>query len=283
MNKALFLKKLYIFSQKLIETFISLLSVCFLSSFSIARKFKKININRKGDTCYILGNGPSLKEELDNNIELFCENDVIVINTMCKSEFYKVIKPKFYILLDPICFDPTWSEYDAVVEGLLNTDWDMFLFLPINLCPKEYHMQFAKNPRLKVVLFNYTRIVGFSNISFFLYKHGMGMPYLRNVMTQAIMCAINKGYKKVLLYGADHSWTRDMDADENNRIFIKDRHFYEEDVKRYLPVGMYREYLYQHYVTFLSHFIMNNYSKYRGARVINKTRFSFIEEYDTQE
>jgi hypothetical protein len=109
------------------------------------------------------------------------------------------------------------------------------------------------------------------------------MPYLRNVMTQAIMCAVNKGYKKILLYGADHSWTRDLDADEKNRIYIKDKHFYEDDVKRYLPVGMYREYLYQHYLTFLSHSIMNNYAKYRGARIINKTKHSFIEDYDTEE
>lgn len=265
------------------ETIISLLSVCFLSSFSTARKFKKLNVNKKNDSCYILGNGPSLKEELDKNIELFCNNDVIVINTMCKSPVYKVIKPKFYILLDPIIFDSKWSEYDVVVDSLLNTDWEMILFLPINLCPKKYHSIFTANPHLKIVFFNYTRIVGFSNITFFLYKHNLGMPYLRNVMTQAIMCAINKGYKKVFLYGADHSWTRDLDADENNRIFIKDKHFYEADVKRYLPVGMYREYLYQHYVTFLSHHIMNKYSKYRGTRIINKTKFSFIEDYETEE
>jgi hypothetical protein len=125
--------------------------------------------------------------------------------------------------------------------------------------------------------------VGFSNISFYLYKHGLGLPNSRNVMTQAIMCAINKGYKKILLYGADHSWTRDLDADEENRIYIRDKHFYEDEVKRYLPVGMYREYLYQHYLTFLSHSIMNEYAKHRGTRIINKTKHSFIEDYDTEE
>lgn len=283
MLKTRILKKLYLFSQKAMETIISLLSVCFISSFSTARKFKKVNINQTNNTCYILGNGPSLKEELDKNIELFCNNDVIVVNTMCKSPFYKVIKPKFYILLDPICFDSKWTEYEAVVEGLLNTDWEMFLFLPHNLCPKKYHSMFSTNSNLKIVFFNATRVVGISKISFFFYKHGLGMPYLRNVITQAIMCAVNKGYKKILLYGADHSWTRDLDADEKNRIYIKDKHFYEEDVKRYLPVGMYREYLYQHYLTFLSHNIMEKYSKHRGARVINKTKHSFIEDYDTEE
>jgi hypothetical protein len=259
-----------------------LLSVCFLSSFSTARKFKKININQKSDTCYILGNGPSLKAELEKNLELFCNNDVIVVNTMCKSPFYKIIKPKFYILLDPICFESNWSEYDVVVKGLLNTDWEMFLFLPHNLCPKKYHSMFSKNPHLKIVFFNATRVVGISKISFYLYKHGLGMPYLRNVMTQAIMCAVNKDYKKILLYGADHSWTRDLDADETNRIYIKDKHFYEDEVKRYLQVGMYREYLYQHYLTFLSHHIMNNYAKYRNTKIINKTKHSFIEDYDTK-
>jgi hypothetical protein len=79
-------------------------------------------------------------------------------------------------------------------------------------------------------------------------------------------------------YGAKHSWTRDLNADENNRIYIKDTRFYEDDVKRYLPVGMYREYLLQHYLTFLSHHIMNKYAKYRGSRIINKTKYSFIEK-----
>lgn len=283
MFKVRILKKLYQFIQKLVETMVSLLSVCLLASFSTARKFKNLDINKKNDICYILGNGPSLKTDLEKDIELFLNNDVIVVNTMCKSQQYKVIKPKFYILLDPICFDTKWPEYDAVVEGLLSTDWEMFLFLPINLCPKEYHSIFKTNPNLKIVFFNVIRIVGFSNISFFLYKHGLGMPYLRNVMTQAIMCAINKDYKKIILYGADHSWTRDLDADEKNRIYIKDKHFYEDDVKRYLPVGMYREYLYQHYLTFLSHNIMNKYAKYRGTRIINKTKYSFIEDYDTEE
>ncbi|MGF1555115.1 MAG: hypothetical protein ACFCUF_02845 [Paucihalobacter sp.] len=265
------------------ETIVSLLSVGLLASFSTARKFEKLDINKKNDTCYILGNGPSLKTDLEKDMELFCNNDVIVVNTMCKSQQYKVIKPKFYILLDPICFDPEWNEYDAVVEGLLSTDWEMFLLLPINLCPKEFHSIFASKPNLKIVFFNVIRVVGFPKISFFLYKHGLGMPYLRNVMTQAIMCAINKDYKKIILYGADHSWTRDLDADEKNRIYIKDKHFYEDDVKRYLPVGMYREYLYQHYLTFLSHHIMNKYAKYRGSRIINKTKYSFIEDYDTEE
>lgn len=283
MFKAEIFKKLYIFSQKLTETTISLLSVCLLASFSTARKFKKLDVNKKNGTCYILGNGPSLKTELENNMEIFRNNDVIVVNTMCKSPFYKDIKPKFYILLDPICFDSEWVEYDAVVDGLLNTEWEMFLFLPINLCPKEYHSILNTNPNLKIVFFNVIRVVGFSNFSFYLYKHGLGMPYLRNVMIQAIMCAINKDYKKIFLYGADHSWTRDLDADEKNRIYIKDKHFYEDDVKRYLPIGMYREYLYQHYLTFLSHHIMNKYAKYRGSQIINKTKYSFIEDYATEE
>lgn len=282
MLKVRLLKRLYLFLQKFMETIVSLLSVCFISSFSVARKFEKLKVNRKSDTCYILGNGPSLKTNLEEDIELFRDNDVTVVNTMCKSRFYRIIKPKFYILLDPICFDPKWSEYDEVVESLLKTDWEMYLFLPQSLCPKDYKSNLGANPNLNIVFFNATRVVGLSNISFYLYKKGLGMPYLRNVMTQAIMCAINKDYKKIFLYGADHSWTRDLDADENNRIYIKDKHFYEEDVKRYLPVGMYREYLYQHYLTFLSHHIMNNYAKYRGARIINKTKHSFIEDYDTE-
>ena len=59
--------------------------------------------------------------------------------------------------------------------------------------------------------------------------------------------------------------------------------FTKKMLKRYLPVGMYREYLLQHYHTFLSHHIMNKYAKYRGTRIINKTKYSFIEDYDTEE
>ena len=274
-------KNLYLFLEKSFETIISLVSVCLFSSFSTARRFKNIDINQKKDTCYVLGNGPSLKTELEENIELFCNKDAVVVNTMCKSPVYKLIKPKFYVLLDLIIWDPKWPEYDNVVNGLLDTDWEMFLVLP-RICPKEYYSVFSANPKLKIVFFNGTRIVGFSRISYFLYKYGFGIPYSRNVMTPALMCAINNGYKKVLLYGADHSWTKDLIADENNRIYIKDSHFYESEVKRYLPVGMYRNYLLQHYITFLSHHIMNKYANYRGTKIINKTKNSFIEDYETE-
>ena len=102
-------------------------------------------------------------------------------------------------------------------------------------------------------------------------------------MIPATMSAINKGYKKTLLYGTNHSWTRALNTDENNRIYIKDTHFYEDDFKRYLLVGMYRKYLLRHYLTFLSHNIMNKYAKYRGTKIINKTKYLFIEDYDTEE
>lgn len=283
MNKFQILKTLYINSQKIFNTVLSIASVLFLSSFFAARSLKKLRKENSNDTCYILGNGPSLASELKENIESFRNNDVFVVNTMCKSPLFKVIKPKYYILLDPICFDPEWSEYAVVIDSLLDTDWQMIIFLPKSLCPEKYYSKLKKNQNLKIVFFNETRIVGISNVSFYLYKNWLGLPNSRNVMTQAIMSAINIGYKRIYLYGADHSWTRDLDADQNNRIFIRDKHFYEEDVKRYLPVGMYREYLYQHYLTFLSHSIMNRYAKYRGSKVINKTRHSFIEDYDTEE
>ena len=46
----------------------------------------------------------------------------------------------------------------------------------------------------------------------------LGYARPRNVMIGAIMGAMQEGFGKIYLAGADHSWTRTLSIDEDNNV-----------------------------------------------------------------
>ena len=61
-------------------------------------KFKKLY---EGERCFILGNGPSLKEQ---NIELLKHEYVFTVNQFCRNPISEVIKPNFHFWVDDLFF-----------------------------------------------------------------------------------------------------------------------------------------------------------------------------------
>ena len=54
------------------------------------------------------------------------------------------------------------------------------------------------------------------------------MPRPRNVLIPSIMLAINSGYRRVYVAGADHSWLKTLSVDDENRVVSIQPHFYKE-------------------------------------------------------
>lgn len=54
-----------------------------------------------GQKCFIIGNGPSLNEQ---NLTCLKDQQTIVVNFFCLHQKYKTIRPKHYLLLDPVVF-----------------------------------------------------------------------------------------------------------------------------------------------------------------------------------
>lgn len=277
-------KLLYFFCVRLLETFVSLLSVCLFSSFRINRKFEAISkMIAPNKECRILCNGPSLMEVLAGKGFEDNDTDFFVVNFFATTEYFTIVKPNNYIILDPNLRNDNSKHKEArdkLIQALNTVDWNMNLFVPIDVV-HLFNEYFKENSCIKVVEYNHTPISGFDLIVNYLYRKSLGMPRAQNILNAAIFCAINLGYSKIYIYGAEHSWTKNFDVDPvSHRIFLNDCHFYKSEHIRYMPKGDYAKWLRWIAIMMETHEKLREYADTKGARVVNKTPGSFIEYYD---
>lgn len=276
---------IYVGIGKLRDTIVSLFTIFLFSSFWSAygiNKQKKTQRNR----CFVLGNGPSLDDVLRN--KLYCqellESDCVVTNRFANTEYYKMIKPRYYILLDPVFSDEKTISNDKTIKSIYEnfhlTDWKMILFVK-----KSDNIRIIKrminNPNITVVNFNATKIVGYSWFQNICYKYNLGIPSSRNVIISALQLMINLGYKNIYLYGAEFSWTKTIDVDpRNNKVFLNNKHFYANKEILYQEKGWYRSYL-----IFVAEMLdglyqVEKYAKYSDVLIKNRSKGSFIDAFE---
>ncbi len=284
------LKQLSKFSEELMESMVSLISIIFFSSFKTNKFFKLEKKKRKeGDACYILCNSPSLQSVLEN--EMIPEHNVCVVNFFGNSDSFTKVKPDYYFVLDNILVGRATKErmekvkepVNKLYNNLMNVTWPMTLFFPCD-GNKKIIRKLKANPNISVTLFNKTPVSGFKGLSYFLYRLNLGMPRPQNISNAAIFCAINAGFKKIYLYGVEHSWQKSFDVDpETHRIYANDGHFYKKENIRYYKRGDYCRVLLNHHLVFKSHFMLREYANYLNVKIVNKTANSFIEAYEFEE
>ena len=278
------LKKLYFGAISLVETIVSLTMVLLFSSVKAARGVSKLKDTGKGKDAYVLANGPALKGVIDKYFEEFKEEDCIVLNFFGNTDVFWQLKPKFYVLLDPAFFggeghaifkEPTVK----LIENFHKVDWEMTLFVPTAKGAKKNVEERIKNPNISVVPFNATRIVGFKGFRNWMYKHNMGLPSTKNVLFPAMIRMLNMGYDHVYLYGAEFSWVKTYNVDEENgKIYTDDVHFYGKDRIYYekgrfcFDIGCLHEALQCTYM-------IQDYAEYAGRPIINRTAGSFIDAF----
>ena len=79
----------------------------------------------------ILGNGPSLKNQLPRLIEQkeWEQADMMAVNFFALSEEFSLIKPKYYVISDPMFFREAGrsERIDNLYKALAKVDWQMTL------------------------------------------------------------------------------------------------------------------------------------------------------------
>lgn len=271
------------FVTGLVKTIASCLRMFVLSSLNVAIKTNKITNQKVNNKCTILANGPSLKTAMDGNEVLLKNVDVFCVNSFCESEYFWTIKPKFYFLVDGQFFNPTLERCKVQVENIqkafAKVDWDMVLYISTS-SNKGGVLAGLTNPKIKVIRLNTTTIEGFKWFRHFLYKIRMGMPRCQTVVNMALSTSIIMGYNEVFLYGADHSWTKDLRVDDDNICCYGDRHVYNTGlvvIKKDKTIG---ELLLNFSRMFDSHWVINEYAKSMNVRILNCTKGSFVDAYN---
>ena len=183
----------------------------------------------RGDRpLYIMGNGPSLRTNLDNNLELLERSDTLAVNFAANTPEFRIVRPKYYVLADPHFFrNISDKNVAALLESLKAVDWRMTLFVPAK--SRRSVARMIDNPMVSVEGFNFLAAEGWKWLEQLMFRLRLGMPRPRNVLIPSIMIGVWLGYKKIYILGADHSWLKTLDVDSDNRVVSVQPHFYKED------------------------------------------------------
>ena len=250
-----------------------------------------ISSSNNENNIVVLGSGPSLFEDL-GRIENLDNCKYLAVNDFITSKLFCELKPNYYVLADPGYFDKDCDNILVVktINLLSKVEFQVQLFIPF-----IYYKMFIKNnPNildnnyLRISPFHTNEYYGFERVNFFLYKAGLSMPLVQNILIAAVFISINLGYKNVYLLGADHSWLYDLRVNLDNRVCQYKRHFYNSEESNQMepffksPGVTYKmhEILVVLSRTFYGYLKLENYSKKRNARVINVTKNSYIDAFE---
>lgn len=274
-----------------ITTLNQLIRVLYFSKFNPTIKKIKINCNEK---CYIVGNGPSLLENLINHLEFLKTCNLVVVNDMSRSDYFEVLKPNYYVLADPCYWDKNvFKEYVITANNILElirdkTTWPMYLIVPFTAYKnKDFRNIFSVNKNINLVYYNLIAFNGFKIANEFIYKHSLGMPKPQNVLIPCMMIAINLNFKEINLIGVDHTWTRNLFTNDKNQVCYANEHFYDNQNvistpfrRIYGDVYKMHQILLDFSLMFHGYHIIKKYADSRNVKIVNRTNNSFIDAFD---
>lgn len=276
-------EKTGLFFLNLKNTFTSILRMCVLSSLKVARQSKKCEQLKKTKSCCVLGNGPSLKDDLESGRVRSEGNDVMCVNMFCWDPSFRVVKPRFYFLLDGVYFNPPErhkERVDNLIASLNNVDWEMYLMISSGTVSGSKLLRSIKNDHIKVIRINSTSVGGFAGFRHWIYRHRLGMPHCQSVINFAICEAINMHYENIYVYGVDHTWTRDLYVDENNVVYDGVRHVYDKNLSRVKKDFNFAVALSNFEKMFRAHYMLEDYSESVGVKIWNCTSDTFLDAYE---
>lgn len=235
-------------------------------------------------TVIIMGNGPSLKEAMTMHREVLERTPKLAVNWAILTPDFFVFRPEYYLLADGVFFSPDSSgKVERLWKTLGNVDWPMTLFVPAK------HRKYAELKPLPanivVKRFNLTPAEGWKCVTHSLFRAGLAMPRPRNVLIPSIMCMMREGFRRIVLTGADHNWSRTLWVTDRNRVVTVQPHFYEDDDAELRRVEeLYKDiHIHQLYesfaVAFRSYFDVQAYADAAGVEILNATPGSFIDAF----
>jgi len=272
----------------LIETCISLIRVVVFT-----RKPSSLPV-RQQVACAILGNGPSLRETLQDDIAFLKTTELICVNNFVASDYYEVLKPTNYILFDAVFFEldslqAHREDVKAMVQGIRNrTTWPMNLYVTQKAKKSPYFQEILQhNPNLKAVYCNYTIFTGFETIKYWFFKKGLGMPQIQNVMVAALFLMIGRRFEKIYLFGADHSWHENIRVGDDGGLEAKDVHFYDKAEKQFVKFNEIKHFhvptMSQQFVSlskaFYGYEVLAKYAKKNHVLVLNASKKSYVDAF----
>ena len=244
--------------------------------------------------CVILANGPSLKSSIQQHRSFLEDKDLICVNHFPSTDLYQQLKPAYYVTSAPDLWLDDIDEFFVKQSNQLfkdlavGTEWPLTFHIPYESKKHQRWQGLLKsNPNFTFIFYNNTPVEGWKWFRHWCFGKNLGMPRPHNVLIPCLTHAINMGYEKIYLFGADHSWLSEISVNDQNQVLINQKHFYDQHTsvgkpldKRGVGERNMPELLTKFVHAFSGYFVLDKYAKSRGVSIFNATPGSFIDAFE---
>jgi len=249
----------------------------------------------KDKSVVILANGPSLTRMISKHETFLDGKDCACVNFFPTTDYYQDVKPRFIILSAPDIWRETNESFRILAENLFTsmrdkTVWPAVFFIPCEAKKKrKWQDILSTNKNITICFYNNTPAEGWRWFRHAIFRSMAAMPRPQNILIPSIHLSLLMGYKTIYLWGADHSWLKELSVDDDNNALVNQKHFYDEQTSK--PDTMHKngsgqrklhEILYKLMKSFESYFTLRDFADSMNARVINNTPDSFIDAFDKE-
>lgn len=221
---------------------------------------------------------------------------IAFVNSACLSPTYLTLKPERFFLIDPGFFQAVQhapslaalsDETKRTVARIADaTAWPMTIYVPWHYRNSTTARHFAANPNITVCgipVFNSRG--GNRRLKHLGFRIGLLNPIYQNVLIAAIFFSLKAGHQRVLIWGAHHTWLKEVEVNEQNRVLHAVRHTENQREGRPLlnadgSPRPYWVYLRQLSTVFEQYHVLRDFAQRDGKEIINATEESFIDAFD---
>lgn len=235
----------------------------------------------KREPIHVLMNGPSLS----NTIEFIQRKPgkVMMVNQALVT--LTEVGPDYYCLADGAYrigkgnYPELWrGDVEALQKALESYERPLIIFMPNELREGLY----ISNPQISiqgVCCSHCPEYFGGKQVKYILQKN-IGCFRPQGVIVLALYVAIQMGFKKIYLHGANQNELLNVNVNIDNQKVLKLNHFYEEkDNIKVLPGTMLEEY--EAYMNlFKSLYGLRRYAEDCGVKIINMCNESLIDCFE---
>jgi len=263
-----------------------------------AFKFKKVSgigweYNDYKKTI-LIGNGPSLKDDIEKVIEESKESEVYVLNYFAVTNYFLKIKPEYYVLTDRMFWSQNANEdikkdNEELYFHLDKVDWRMNL-----ICPESgfewISNRLRANKNIKVLKVHSVNIeFKTEKINLFALNKNFITPHFINGLVMVLWHAIYKNSIDIEIYGADFSLFKEYYIDQKtNDLYTSASHFYKNtkaqdnasfkypnETKKMLHTR-----LYQQWSSFYQMYLLSKIAKMKQIKITNLSSNSFLDSFE---
>ena len=230
------------------------------------------------------------------NWERRSEYTIAFVNSACLSPTYLTMKPERFFLIDPIFFQATKhalsltavsDKVEQIAEKIASsTDWPMTVFVPWHYRKSAYAQRLADNLNITVCGIPVFNARGRNRMLTHLgFRIGILNPVYQNVLIAAIFYSLKAGHQRVLIWGGHHTWLKEVEVDQQNRVLHSVQHSDAQLEGQPLlnadgSPRLYHTYLQQLSTVFEQYHVLQDLAQRNGNKIINATEESFIDAFD---